>query len=308
MKSEQPLVSILAANYNNSRYVIDTLDSLAAQTYQNIELIIVDDASTDDSPEKIKEWLKGYNKPNRFLVHDFNKGICATCNDLVKNASGKYLSFIATDDMYMPDKIKNQVAQFENLNNDYALLYSDVYLMDEVGNRRNGTYMSTLCNIENPPSGNIVNELQKINFLHWISVLVKKEVFDVVGLYDESLPFEDYDMSVRIAKKYLISYDPHIQTLYRTHAQSFSGKAKNWDELLLTLYLKHNDLTEFKLKSESIILNKYLHRQPDAKKMALKYNSVTGRKIKYNFFIVNNIPPMFMKIYRKAKEFTNSDN
>src|SRR5689334_1867763 len=91
-----PLVSILAANYNNARYVLESLESIKQQTYPNIELIIVDDASADNSPQLISDWLKTANIPHKYIVHEQNKGLCSTCNELLRNANGKYISFIAT--------------------------------------------------------------------------------------------------------------------------------------------------------------------------------------------------------------------
>src|SRR4051794_32038063 len=171
--SDIPKVSILIANFNNSKYVLDTLNSIENQTYQNLELVIVDDYSSDDSPEKIEQWVRTTSRPVQFIRHAVNKGICATCNELVANASGKYISFIATDDMYLPDKITSQVKTLEQLDSSYGLLYGDAYLMDEKGSRRPGTFIKTLCNVAYPPSGSIIDELQNINFLHWITVLIK---------------------------------------------------------------------------------------------------------------------------------------
>ncbi|WP_303813338.1 glycosyltransferase family A protein, partial [Apibacter mensalis] len=96
MDKELPLVSIVAINYNNSKHLVETLDSIDQQTYKNIELIIVDDCSTDDSVKKIDQWLLTYNKPFQFIKHIENKGICKTINDGYKVAKGKYISSIAT--------------------------------------------------------------------------------------------------------------------------------------------------------------------------------------------------------------------
>lgn len=286
MNNSLPLVSIVAANYNNAAYVIDSLNSVRDQTYQNIELIIVDDASTDNSPALIDQWLQNYNQPYKFIKHEKNYGICRTCNDLVNNASGKFISFLATDDMYLPDKITNQVKILEESEASVAMVYSDTYLLDQYGNRKLGTFMTTLskCTFEYGPSGNILPELQKQHFVHWLSVLVKKEIFNNIGLFDENLPFEDYDMSLRIARKYTIKYSPDIQILYRVHAQSISAKTKNWQPLLLPIYFKHIDLPGFKKEAAAIILNYYLNKNINTREWLIKYYQATNEKFTYYFF------------------------
>ena len=97
---ELPVVTIGAINYNNEPYVLETLDSIAAQTYSNIELVVVDDASTDGSLRKIKEWLASYERPYKLVVHPKNEGVHKAYESVIKNASGEYISLVATDDVF----------------------------------------------------------------------------------------------------------------------------------------------------------------------------------------------------------------
>jgi glycosyltransferase involved in cell wall biosynthesis len=303
--SDLPLISVLAANYNNGQFVLDALESIAAQTYPNIELIIVDDASVDNSPALIKEWLKSFNKPHKFIQHEKNYGLCRTCNDLVKNASGKYLSFIATDDMYLPGKIARQVAIMEELNGKIAMLYGDTYLMDEKGNRRFGSFLTTLskCDWQYAPSGDLLEKLQEFHFVHWLSALVRKDVFNVVGYFDEDLQFEDYDMSIRIARKYQIQFDPEIAAVYRVHSSSISGKMKDWQTFLIPFYLKHLDIPRFRELASEAIVSAYLKKHNDTLKLLEKYNSLTGEKIKYQGWIKAGISPFILRQYLKGMHF-----
>ena len=301
MTNAYPLVSVVMACYNNGKYVTQALNSVRDQTYQNTELIIVDDASTDNSVEVISNWIKTYERPVNLIIHKENQGICNTFSDLVKNATGKYISLIAADDVYLSDKIASQVELLEKCSTNVAMVYSDVYLIDEEGKKQFGTYMLSKCNtrFEEAPSGSILKNLEQENFLHFLSVLIRREVYNDIGLYDENLKFEDYDMAIRIAKKYEVKFIDNIQAEYRIHTQSFSGKTRGWHNLLLPLYLKHADLPLFKQKAADIILNDYVHNISGADQNADAYFTKTGEKIKYHFFISNNIPPFFMKIYRK---------
>ena len=305
MEINIPKVSIVAANYNNSRYVLDCLDSIRKQTYPNIELIIVDDGSSDDSAEKIREWLKGYTKPYKYIVHETNKGICPTCNELIRNASGKYISMIATDDMYLPEKISSQVEIMEKQDETVAFVYSDTWMIDETSHRKPGSYMVNVCNIpvDKLNIKDVATQLSENNFLHWITVLVRKNVYEHVGIYDENLTFEDYDMSLRIIEKYKIVFTENIQTLYRVHKTSFSGKTNDWSAALLPLYLKHSHFDSFKTKARDIISRKYFDKNPEAGKMALNYYSVTGQKIPYHTLVVLNVNPRLVNLLVRVKAF-----
>jgi glycosyltransferase involved in cell wall biosynthesis len=300
-----PLVSILAANYNNAPYVLESLESIKQQTYPNLELIIIDDASADNSPELILEWLKTANITHKYIVHEKNKGLCSTCNELLRNANGKYISFIATDDRFLPEKITKQVNILENCSDNVALVYSDTYLMDSESKFRFGTFMATLCkyDFEYPPSGNVLPYLENSHFLHWLSALARKDVYNTVGYYDESLAFEDYDMSLRIAKKFEIQYMPDIQTVYRVHSKSMSRQVIDWQIYLLPLYLKHLDIPRFREHAAEAVVSAYLKKNKDTYKWLERYNSLTGEKIKYQGWIKAGISPFILRQYLKGQHF-----
>ena len=300
MNEHLPLVTIGAANFNNSRYVIESLESIKKQTYPNIELIVVDDASKDDSPELIEQWLKTYEKPYRYIRHETNGGVCKTCNDLITNANGKYISLIGTDDLYVPEKISKQVAVLEN-DPSAAMVYTDTYLIDENGRRKLGTLMTALlkCPFEFAPSGDILNELQQMNFVHGLSMLIRKSVYEEIGGYDEDLPFEDYDMNLRIAKRYKVRFMEDILCLYRIHTQSYSGKTKDWATILMPIYFKHSELPLFREKMVSTIMDNYYRGIPVAREWAIKYNTLTKEKFPYFSFVRDNRPVLLMRLYRK---------
>jgi len=305
MREHLPLVTIGAANFNNSRYVIESLESIRAQTYPNMELVIVDDASKDDSPALIEEWLKTYDKPYRYIRHETNGGLCKTCNDLIKNAKGKYISLIGTDDLYVPEKIAKQVDLLEK-DPSAGMVYSDTYLIDENGSRMSGTFMTTLskCPFDRAPSGDVLNELQQMNFIHGLSMLIRKSVYDEIGGYDETLSFEDYDMNLRIAKRFKILFMDEIVCLYRIHSQSFSGKTKDWGTLQMPIFFKHIELPVFREKAVWIILDNYRQGKPIAREWAAKYYSLTKEKFQYYSFVQKNRPVLFMKICNKIGNFT----
>ena len=93
-----PLVTMLAICYNHSRFVINCLESIRHQTYSNVELIVLDDCSTDNSVALINEWIARHAVDCRFVQHRVNAGVCRTLNEGITLARGKYISMIATDE------------------------------------------------------------------------------------------------------------------------------------------------------------------------------------------------------------------
>lgn len=238
----QPLVSIVAINYNNEKYVIETLDSIANQTYQNTELIIVDDCSTDSSPLLIENWLKNYKKPYHFIKHVKNLGVCKTINDGYKVAIGKYIESIATDDIMMPEKTEKQVGILEKSLPSVGMVYSNVYLIDEFSCFLNISFINMYRkDLENFPSGNIYNEILKGNFIPAMSIMIKSEILNEIGYFDENLNYEDYDMWLRIAKKFNIVYSGYISAKYRIRRNSLSETLSKQKWILddIKIYDKH---------------------------------------------------------------------
>lgn len=234
-----PLVTLAAINYNNGPFVIETLESIRAQTYANTELIVVDDCSTDGSDALIADWLKTYDKPHRFIRHDVNRGVCAASNTALAQVRGKYVSGLATDDTIMPDKIRRQVLLLEDAPANAGVVYSDAALMKEDGSPRYGTFMQRRFDFEDAPSGDVLPDLLRGNFILSLTCLVKAECYQKAGFFDETLRYEDYDMWLRIAKHYRFIYSDFISGTYRIRKGSLMTAINNWNSSNIKIYLKH---------------------------------------------------------------------
>src|SRR5580704_6317104 len=103
--NNQPLVSVIALNHNQGKFLEETLDSVRNQTYKNIELIICDDCSTDDSTRKINKWIEQNNYKAKLIFNEQNLGVVKSSNRAIKQANGYYACFIACDDIMLPDKL-----------------------------------------------------------------------------------------------------------------------------------------------------------------------------------------------------------
>ncbi len=217
-----PLVTMIVLSYNHSRFILETLESVKAQTYKHTELIIVDDCSTDDSVAVIDRWLQENQIECTFIRHQRNQGICKSLNDALAVATGKYVSMIASDDVWLPDKIALQVEIMESQPDDVGVLYSDAFQMDEHGHSLHNTYHATYWKLTEMPQGEVLDTLLQGNFIPGPTALIRRCCYDEVGLYDENLPWEDWDMWMRIARRYSFLYSPTPSTKYRNHQKSLS--------------------------------------------------------------------------------------
>ena len=234
-----PLVSVGTCSYNNSKFIIETLDSIKSQTYPNIELIIVDDCSTDDSVEVINEWLKTYDGNYKFIRNEVNMGGNAPGNICLKNSTGKYFSGIDSDDAILPEKIAIQVEILEASGPNVAGVYSNAYLMDVNSSPMEGLFIQRHRQFPEMPSGNIYNALLQGNYIPFMSFLIKRFIYDDVGYYDETLVYADYDMWLRMARKYDILYSDFVSSKYRIRPGSLSYTIRNWKLSDTKIFLKH---------------------------------------------------------------------
>lgn len=174
------LVSINLTTYNRGHLLGRCLDSILSQSYNNSEIIIVDDASDDNTKEIVKNFQKNYNNINYFK-HEFNKGNAFARNTALRNCNGYYVAFMDDDDEWIDqDKIKKQVNIFERTtNNRLALICTSVNLINKDG-------ISTPKIIEKPK--NLKNHiLQRNGIIYSPTVLTKKEILEEVGGFDENL-------------------------------------------------------------------------------------------------------------------------
>lgn len=238
MSNNLPLVSIGALNYNNTKFVIEALNSVAAQTYANIELIIIDDGSIDDSLEKIKNWLKGYNKPFKLIEHIQNKGVQDGYTSIINNSTGEYLSIFATDDLLHPDKVSNQIDAFLQLDKSFGVVYGDVQDVDEYGiPLRLPAFEKKL--LEQPnwkmPIGDVfLKMVEHFAFYVQASMFRKKVLEENRFSFPEKFISEDWYFLLfitRYSKAYGIN---QVSTFYRSHNNSITStnntddKYHNW--------------------------------------------------------------------------------
>lgn len=245
VRTAGPLVTVVAVCYNHERFVIECLESIRRQTYTNIQLIVMDDCSTDGSVGRIDGWLRDNSVECLFIKHQRNQGICRTLNEALGHARGKYFSFNSTDDVWLDDKIAAQVAEMEEAPEGAAVIYSDAYRIDEAGASLPETYMGRWCkDCSHNSEGAVLNALAEHNFIPAVAALVRTEAVRAVGGFDERLIYEDYDLWLRLARRYSFIYSDRTLTKYRVVSTSLSNsfRQSNGDYLL----------------SHSVVMNKAL--------------------------------------------------
>lgn len=236
--NDQPLVSIVIPCYNHEKFVQDCIQSVIDQTYQNIELIIIDDGSSDGSVAKIQEMLLLCE--DRFQNFEFryraNKGLSATLNEAIDWCRGKYYSAIASDDMMCVKKTHVQVQYLENNKNCIAV-FGGVELIDEnsqtLGERVEEsecyTFEEIILNKHDLPAS---TQLARLNMI--------KEI----GGYNENIKIEDWYMLLKMTEKndVEVCYLKEILCKYRFHDENFSKNMKimtDQMELILEDYREH---------------------------------------------------------------------
>jgi glycosyltransferase involved in cell wall biosynthesis len=188
-----PLVSVIIPTYNRAAFILKALQSVREQTYKFLEIIVIDDGSTD----KTREMLNDYDGQLHYFFQE-NKGISGARNAGIRNAHGEYIAFLDSDDYWVPEKTEQQVALFEQ-NHEYGLVASRCASI-----RLNGSYRE-----RNRPgkSGWILEDLFKANFIRTSAAMVRKQCFERIGLFDEDLKeCEEYDLWLRIAAFYPMGF------------------------------------------------------------------------------------------------------
>jgi glycosyltransferase involved in cell wall biosynthesis len=218
-----PRVSVFVTSYNHARYVEEALESLRRQTSRDFEVIITDDASTDDCADVIEAWLARTGYPAQFIRNDKNRGICANRNTALARASGSFVCSLSGDDCYEPERIERQLECFLAQPGQVAAVYSDMIIVNAEGRPVGHSFLDLTLEGAQPPQGEIFARILSGNFLPAPATMVRRSAIDSVGGYDESLSYEDLDMWLRLSFRYQFVYLPGALVRYRWLSSSMSN-------------------------------------------------------------------------------------
>ncbi len=209
-----PLVSVIIPTYNRWPLVAESIDSALAQDYPNLEVVVVDDGSTDDTEEQLP---KRYPSKVRYFTQE-NRGPAAARNKGIQMALGEYVAFLDSDDLWMPNKLSVQVAAM-TADEEWALAYNPCLITTPDGRNTGRIWGYTAQGV----TGDNFVVLLNRHAIMTSAVIVRRGVFDEVGLFDEQmLSAQDTDLFLRITMLYPAGFINTPLTLFREHAGRWS--------------------------------------------------------------------------------------
>ncbi|MDH3973179.1 MAG: glycosyltransferase [Deltaproteobacteria bacterium] len=240
-----PVVSIVIPTFNRAHLLGLAINTVLSQTYRNFDLIIVDDASADNTEDIVNSFN---DNRIRYCRHEKNRGGSAARNTGIKAARGEYIAFLDDDDEWLPRKLEQQVAKFSESSEKvgliycgYACVYQDRVVSEIIPKLKGSIYRETLqsCILGGP------------------TAIVKRECFDKSGFFDEDLKAcQDWDLWIRIAKLYDFDFVPEILAKYTLHGNQVSAGLNNRISAREILLDKYKD----DLKAFPSVLSHHLQR------------------------------------------------
>jgi glycosyltransferase involved in cell wall biosynthesis len=206
-------VSIVIPTYNRARYVVQTVDSVVAQTFGDWHLIIVDDGSTDETPRR----LEPYTRDARIsLLRKQNRGQATARNIGLHHARGELLCFLDSDDVWKPDKLARQVRLMDE-HPQYDVVYGDRETIDADGRLLHRDNMQR-------HSGRITRKLLSDNFISFSTAMIRADRLRAIGGFDTDVRYgDDYDMWLRLSVDARFLYVPEIFAAYRSMDEQISS-------------------------------------------------------------------------------------
>lgn len=204
-------VSINIPVYNGQDYISETLESVLNQTYNDFEIIIVNDGSSDNSEGTIK----GFKDPRIKYFYQHNQGIGLARNRAIRESSGEYIAFLDQDDLWLPAKLEEEIALFER-DPDIGLVFCDTVFFNR--NEELFRYYDK----KKPPEGRVFGQLLKKYFLSLETVMIRRNVLDKTGLFPDYMMAEEYNLFLRIAYWFAFAYVDKPLAKYRLHEKNYS--------------------------------------------------------------------------------------
>ena len=285
---KNPTVSVIIPTYNRANLIGKAIKSVLKQTYQDFEIIVVDDGSTDNTGEIIRSFK---DKRVKYIEkYKKNKGISVARNIGIKMARGKYFAFLDSDDEWLSEKLSKQIKVLQYESPEVGAVYSNLCYMDENGKNTN--------KLRNPKKeGYIYEDLLGKNYVGPPStLLIRKECFHRVGLFDDLLNAqEDWDMWIRIAKYYRFALIKIPLVKYRLHSNQLS---KNLGVKIITanrILVKYANELEIRRGAHSkhyfYIGNRFCHmgKTKEGQRYLLKAISLYPFCIRYYICIVGSL-------------------
>lgn len=248
-----PLVTVICLCHNHRRFLRQSIESVLNQTYKNLQIILVDDASADGSQEELKEIAK--ENPNvEMVLLPQNLGNCKAFNVGWRKAKGDFIIDFATDDVMLPMHIEKVVDHFQKLDDNYGVVFSDATFIDENGNfiRNHFEHLKKKKLIQSVPQGDVFRNVLTRYFIPGPTTVVRRNVFESLGGYDENLSYEDFDFWVRSSRYFKYSFLNENQIQIRRLSTSMSANLKSQLHSTYLICQKAKDLCKDEQDSKAL--------------------------------------------------------
>lgn len=259
-QQDLPWVTVICTSYNQQAFVAEALQSVIAQNYPNVELIVIDNGSTDQTATRIQEVIQPY-PAIRFIRNAFNLGLNRAFNQGLALAKGQYIIDLSADDVLLPDRITRQVVFFEQLPDEYGVVFSNATYVDASGAVTGVHYPidpATGLARALVPTGYIFRQILTGYFICTPTMMIRRRILQQLNGYDEALSYEDFDFWVRSSRFCRYAYQDAILTKKRHHPGAMSSQVVH----------PHNDL----LPSTLLVCRKALAMcETDAERQALAF-------------------------------------
>lgn len=217
----EPRVTVVVTCFNQVHWIEQALDSVAAQTEQDLQLIVTDDGSKDGSRDTIEQWLARHDLRGELVASADNVGLPAMLNRAMRRFRGRYVVVLNGDDWMEPDRVASQAAALDRAGESVGLVYSDIRVVDPAGTPTGDILPHP--SIERP-EGQVLLRMISAPMLGMGYVMFRRSVLDTIGGWDESLVADDYDFFLRIAAAgYQFIYLPGVVANCRRHGGSLTG-------------------------------------------------------------------------------------
>jgi len=261
--TKNPLVSVIIPVYNREHHIQSSIYSVLNQTYKNLEVIVIDDASTDLTGNKVLEITDSRLK---YFKNEKNLGPSFSRNRGIKLAAGSLIAFQDSDDEWYPNKLEIQVSLINKSSDDVGAVYCGMEFIDNKTKEKIGEFLKRTDfrkNFTNGPSFSTPSTQ---------TVLIKKCVLDEVGFFDERLfAQEDTELAIRVSKKYRYEFVAESLVKVTRNHQQLMRNAKNYIISREIIYENHKDYLSCKIlfKTCKQIANYYILNKDYSK--AIKY-------------------------------------
>lgn len=237
MKFNNAKISVIIPTYNSARYICETIDSVLSQTYKNFEILVIDDGSTDNTRNRLKQYENSIN-----YTYKKNEGVSIARNYGIEKAKGEYLAFLDSDDIWKPTKLEKQINTIENQSEAIACFTLTEYF-DESGNVVNKSEFPNYADLTEalllyscvigPPS----------------SFMMHRSIFEKIGGFDPNFSqCADWDMWLRLTKfGKVICLDEYL-VQYRHHANNMSKNIELLEKdtiAVLNKFFANNSVIEY---------------------------------------------------------------